>query len=401
MKKNINEIRKNNSGITLVALVVTIVVLLILAGITITMLFSDSGIITKAREAAEATKKAQSDTEQGLANLTEDLAVASGEYDWKLSEDGKTVSNKNYPEGIAIGSYVKYNCTPVDGSEDSYVSHPEKSGFDEDQTFTASEYSSKDWKLLGVDNRRQLLLISDEPVYNYYFYGKKGYENVIEELNKICDLYGHGKGATGGRMLTIEEVNKITGLNGNNIDGKGTKYDEGLISEYGNKVTYYWDGTDYPYYESSNGLKGNSKRLHVNGFTWLDEGTKEWKTSERSKTATTTKKEKITTITNIKYRYSLLEDFEIRNPELFNTLFNNTYLIATDTVTANDDLAAWGVGYIDGSDIYSENFPMVWSDGHETGDNQDFRPLVSLKSNIKLKENGKQNGCIVYDIEEN
>ena len=74
MKKNINEIRKNNSGITLVALVITIVVLLILAGITITMLFSDSGIITKAREAAEATKNAQSDTEQGLENLAEELA---------------------------------------------------------------------------------------------------------------------------------------------------------------------------------------------------------------------------------------------------------------------------------------------------------------------------------------
>ncbi len=60
---------KKSRGITLVALVVTIVVLLILAGITITMLFSDSGIITKAREAAEATNKAQSDTEQGIENL--------------------------------------------------------------------------------------------------------------------------------------------------------------------------------------------------------------------------------------------------------------------------------------------------------------------------------------------
>ena len=42
--------KKQTSGITLVALVVTIVVLLILAGITITMLFSDSGIKNKARE---------------------------------------------------------------------------------------------------------------------------------------------------------------------------------------------------------------------------------------------------------------------------------------------------------------------------------------------------------------
>ncbi len=35
------------SGITLIALVVTIVVLLILAGITISLVFSDNGIIAK------------------------------------------------------------------------------------------------------------------------------------------------------------------------------------------------------------------------------------------------------------------------------------------------------------------------------------------------------------------
>lgn len=44
-----------NKGITLIALVVTIVVLLILAGITISLIFSENGIISKAREAKEAT----------------------------------------------------------------------------------------------------------------------------------------------------------------------------------------------------------------------------------------------------------------------------------------------------------------------------------------------------------
>ena len=46
------------SGITLIALVVTIVVLLILAGITISLVFSENGIIAKAREAANKTNEA-------------------------------------------------------------------------------------------------------------------------------------------------------------------------------------------------------------------------------------------------------------------------------------------------------------------------------------------------------
>ena len=45
-------------GITLIALVVTIVVLLILAGITISLVFSENGIIAKAREAANKTNEA-------------------------------------------------------------------------------------------------------------------------------------------------------------------------------------------------------------------------------------------------------------------------------------------------------------------------------------------------------
>ena len=59
--KNYNLIFKTcyYKGVTLVALVVTIIVLLILAGVTITSLLGDSGIISKAQNAANATKKSQ------------------------------------------------------------------------------------------------------------------------------------------------------------------------------------------------------------------------------------------------------------------------------------------------------------------------------------------------------
>ena len=42
-------------GITLVALVVTVIILLILASVTLSMLTGDNGIISKAREAKEKT----------------------------------------------------------------------------------------------------------------------------------------------------------------------------------------------------------------------------------------------------------------------------------------------------------------------------------------------------------
>ncbi len=46
---------KNNKGITLIALVVTIIVLLILAGVSIAMLTGDNGILGRAKEASTQT----------------------------------------------------------------------------------------------------------------------------------------------------------------------------------------------------------------------------------------------------------------------------------------------------------------------------------------------------------
>ena len=49
------KIWNKNRGITLIALVVTIVVLLILAGISVSMLTGQNGILNKAAEAKEKT----------------------------------------------------------------------------------------------------------------------------------------------------------------------------------------------------------------------------------------------------------------------------------------------------------------------------------------------------------
>ena len=50
---------KNNKGITLIALVITIIVLLILAGVSIAMLTGNNGILTQANTAKTDTAKAE------------------------------------------------------------------------------------------------------------------------------------------------------------------------------------------------------------------------------------------------------------------------------------------------------------------------------------------------------
>ena len=62
-----------NRGVTLISLVVTIIVLLILAGITIGTIFDDNGIIEKAQEAANATEEAAKNDQAAINGLLNEM----------------------------------------------------------------------------------------------------------------------------------------------------------------------------------------------------------------------------------------------------------------------------------------------------------------------------------------
>ena len=64
---------KNNKGITLVALVVTIVVLLILAGVSINLVLGNNGIIAKAQEAKTKQAEASQNDLKGMNSLIEQM----------------------------------------------------------------------------------------------------------------------------------------------------------------------------------------------------------------------------------------------------------------------------------------------------------------------------------------
>ena len=68
-KKSARRNYSNQTGITLIALVVTIVVLLILAGVSINALFGDSGIIEKAKDAQNRMNNAQESDLNALNDL--------------------------------------------------------------------------------------------------------------------------------------------------------------------------------------------------------------------------------------------------------------------------------------------------------------------------------------------
>ena len=120
MREKTKKILKSKKGITLIALVVTIVVLLILAGVSISMLGGENGIITQAIEAKEETTIGEEKENVQLAataaktktnwgeiteeNLAEELTknIGTRDEDYTLTKDGDkftltiTDSNRSY-----------------------------------------------------------------------------------------------------------------------------------------------------------------------------------------------------------------------------------------------------------------------------------------------------------------
>ena len=84
---------KNKKGITLVALVVTIVVLLILAGVSINLVLGNNGIIVKAKDAETKSAEASQNDLKGMNGLVSEM---EGALAGSGSGNGNTGSGNNF-----------------------------------------------------------------------------------------------------------------------------------------------------------------------------------------------------------------------------------------------------------------------------------------------------------------
>ena len=242
-KKTTKKKSLQEKGITLIALVVTIIILLILAGVTLNMVLSDNGLFSKTKEATEKYKQAQSDEEDLILKYEYEMAKLQGEIsgtetvgEYAMEKEIK----EKYEQDIKIGDTVNYD--------------PNISGDGYDGT----------WKVLGIEDGKILLMSSSAVRKSYEILGVEGYVNGVKNLDDICSEYGKGKGATGARSLRVEDINKITGYN----PDKSEKFREGELGEYGAKVTLKRNEEGYINMNASNGQNLTWK---VDTFKYISE----------------------------------------------------------------------------------------------------------------------------------
>lgn len=96
-------------GITLIALVITIIVLLILAGISITMLFGENGIIIRANEAKEREETSKIEEQIKIAimsSLTEDKIFDLEGFKQEIEKQGNSIVSEDENEIVISGGKV-------------------------------------------------------------------------------------------------------------------------------------------------------------------------------------------------------------------------------------------------------------------------------------------------------
>lgn len=91
---------RNERGITLVALVVTIVVLLILAGVTITYALSNNGILTKAQEAGMVSEQAT--IRDAVSSAQAECMMEDYDASKTTKTEAKDLISKYVPSGWSV-----------------------------------------------------------------------------------------------------------------------------------------------------------------------------------------------------------------------------------------------------------------------------------------------------------
>lgn len=188
--------RKKENGITLVALVVTIIVLLILAGVTIATLTGDNGILTRAQEAKEKTKKSK-DFEQLQSCIL-------GSYD--INGNIKLENLKNLFDNEKI-SYNQIDSFPIEVSLDN-------------SSYLITKYGNIIDSSLNKYNKNGLMVYLDATNNTY-----NGHDNHTPIW---YDLSGNCNNAT----LSGFEFNSSSGWEENSLKVRGNISDDVVSQEF-------------------------------------------------------------------------------------------------------------------------------------------------------------------------
>ena len=282
-KKQTNKIKKKSTnGITLIALVITIIVLLILAGISISMLAGENSILNNATRAKDATRGGEvqetvkltatsnagvdyiGGTKKTRAQVISELHSAG-----KLTDD--EVETLEESDIITIGG-ITIDFSVLGRTGNNTLGAVYDSGdLEIGDKLTYSSNGQSDWIVFGKDTGGNILITTELPIENGF--NLKGgaeawikYESDTDTtygLNYACSGYGGTiQGTTvRSRSIKMEDINYVAGLTPKTVTVSGNTYNIQSFDTYTfgndaynatNKTANYW----YPVLSGGTGPTG-------------------------------------------------------------------------------------------------------------------------------------------------
>ena len=359
-------LRKENKGITLVALVITIIILLILATISIQSL-TNTGLFEKAKEARDKTQ-----------NATENQTKILNEYEDELNKyvSGTTQTQK-LADKVKVGDYVKY--TPDTASTDSILEELGTYSGNTDSTKnnkdTLTQEKDLNWRVLDIQNG-QVRLISEIPtISKIELKGFNGYNNAIKLLDNACNvLYNNSKLANKVQNLKIEDITNY--INEKDYSKFKTEYGSTNfpISKYYPNILLKEKN------QKVNGIEGNKL-----GISQQDEYIKQTEETEADEL-------------ELKYTYweKEMNESDFTNSKYYELFIkkgeNNykNYWISSRCLTINSDFGCYFVREVENGSVKADD--LCGTSGYQLPLSYAFRPVVILNSNVQIDNQNSGDG---------
>ena len=369
---------KENTGITLIALIITIVIMLILLAVSIDLII-DGKIFTSAEKAVNGTNEKVAQ-QQGrvdeLMGILDDVEQKQKEHNFQYTDntlaelkcDCETCKKTN-PRGrnYKIGQQIKLTDSDTLLTDTSVATGTEWVVF-------GREDSNKDGKY------ETLLITTLAPSTEKLKLGENGnkaksadaYNTGIEQIEaKVKEIYGNDV-----RAMTIDDVNKTLGYtpaggmyydtNGNlTTTGNFTTKLKDLGDVWTNIVNYNTNNLGGVFYTPAHpeGISDNGAELGeylLDGY-WYAVNSSVGGTGEPTVSENTS---------------------NVAKNLVFGTSGNKyIYWLASRGAFAGDDCASFGPGRVDNG-LADSNFALFNSYGYTFGNELSARALVSLKSEI-------------------
>ena len=214
--------QRNDAGITLVALIITIIILVILAAVSISAVYNSKIVDYAVNGATDYAGEAVKENE--IMSGTESLIDSTV----KKIEDilgGKTPPETTTPEeptpgpqkGLTaeqlkekIGAYVNYTPdTPENATYSTTQDGEERSG-ESEQTITRD--TSLKWRIMNAEGDKVTLISETIPSGKLILRGADGYNNGVKLLNDAANaLYKNTTYGATARNLNVNDVNSLMG----------------------------------------------------------------------------------------------------------------------------------------------------------------------------------------------